>query len=86
MNMIKTGVLAALLLFLSAPIQEYAQSDHGKIPSEWQTVAEKTNYAKTSTYDETTAYCKKLAAASRGIVTYTTYGKSAEGQIGRAHV
>ncbi|HEV7699385.1 MAG TPA: M14 family metallopeptidase [Pyrinomonadaceae bacterium] len=52
----------------------------GKIPKEWQTVAEQTDYSKTSTYDETIAYCKKLAAASGGLITYTTYGKSGEGR------
>ncbi|HTH51468.1 MAG TPA: M14 family metallopeptidase [Pyrinomonadaceae bacterium] len=66
--------------FLLLSLLAIGQSDQGKIPPEWQTVAEKTNYAKTSTYDETIAYCKKLAAAARGVITYTTYGKSGEGR------
>jgi hypothetical protein len=71
------GVLSWFFLLSS-----YAsgQSDQGKIPPEWQTIAEKTDYAKTSTYDETIVFCKRLAAASRGLVTYTTYGKSGEGR------
>jgi len=52
----------------------------GKVAVEWQTTAEKTDYKKTSSYDETVAYCKKLAAASGGLITYTTYGKSGEGR------
>jgi len=52
----------------------------GAVPPQWQTVAEKSDYKKTSTYDETIAYCKRLAAASRGLITYTTYGKSGEGR------
>ncbi|HEY2846220.1 MAG TPA: M14 family metallopeptidase, partial [Pyrinomonadaceae bacterium] len=34
----------------------------------------------TSTYDETIAYCKKLAAASRGLITYSSYGMGGEGR------
>ena len=43
------------------------QSKAVNIPAEWQTTAEKTNYAKTSTYDEAVAYSKKLAGASSGM-------------------
>lgn len=57
-----------------------AQSDMGNVPDEWKTVAEKTDYKRTSTYDETIAYCKKLAEASNGLVTYSSYGKSGEGR------
>ena len=58
----------------------YAQSQMGDVPPQWQTVAETTDYKKTSTYDETIAYCKKLAWSSRGLIRYTTYGKSGEGR------
>lgn len=57
----------------------FAQSDAGNIPAEWQTTAEKTNYQRTSTYDETIDYSKRLAKASPNI-HYTTYGKSGEGR------
>lgn len=56
----------------------YSQSNMGVVPAEWQTVAEKTDYKGTSTYDETVAYAKKLAAASRGLVMYQTFGISGE--------
>ena len=58
----------------------YSQSDTGKVPAAWQTTAEKTDYAKTSTYDEAVAYSKKLAAASGGLIVYKSYGKSGEGR------
>lgn len=58
----------------------YSQSGHGNIPPAWQTTAEKTDYKKTSTYDEAVAYSKKLAAASKGLVVYKSYGKSGEGR------
>jgi len=45
----------------------------------WQTTAERTGYHKTSTYDETIAYCKKLAAASPW-VSYSTFGTSPQGR------
>ncbi|HYJ92421.1 MAG TPA: M14 family zinc carboxypeptidase, partial [Pyrinomonadaceae bacterium] len=54
------------------------QSKAGNIPAEWQTTAEKTNYAKTSTYDEAVAYSKKLANGSGGLIVYQSYGKSGE--------
>lgn len=57
-----------------------AQSEHGNIPPAWQTTAEKTDYKKTSTYDEAVAFSKKLAAASKGLVVYKSYGKSGEGR------
>lgn len=72
--------ISAIVLALVAASVSFAQSDMGKVPAEWLTVAEKTNYAKTSTYDETIAYCKKLAAASHGLITYESYGKSGEGR------
>jgi hypothetical protein len=71
------AVMAAnLALWASAA----AQSEMGDVPMAWQTTAEKTGYQKTSTYDEAIAYSKKLAAASGGLITYTSYGKSGEGR------
>jgi murein tripeptide amidase MpaA len=74
------GMGRAVIWMAALVVGAYAQSDMGKVPKEWQTVAEQTGYAKTSTYDETIAYSKKLAAASHGLITYTTYGKSGEGR------
>lgn len=58
----------------------YSQSETGNVPPEWQTTAERTDYAKTSTYDEAVTYSKKLAAASGGLIVYRSYGKSGEGR------
>ncbi|MEP6788518.1 MAG: M14 family zinc carboxypeptidase [Acidobacteriota bacterium] len=78
MNLVKSfGGVVLLFIFMA---NVYSQSDMGKVPTEWQTTAEKTDYAKTSTYDEAVAYSKKLAAASRGLVVYKSYGKSGEGR------
>jgi hypothetical protein len=35
-------------------------------PSDWQTPAEKSGYAKTPRYDETMAYLRRVAAAAPG--------------------
>ncbi len=71
------GVLVLLALCV-AKLQ--AQSDMGKVPVTWQTAAEKTDYKKTSSYAEAVAYSKRLAAYSRGLVIYRSYGKSGEGR------
>ena len=42
----------------------------------WLTVYEKSNFTKTHTYEQTIAFCKKLADKSE-IVKYQTFGKSA---------
>ena len=68
---------AFLFIFIASV---HSQSNMGFVPAGWQTVAESSDYKKTSTYDETIAYCKKLAAASRGLVTYRTFGTSGEGR------
>lgn len=72
--------LVAGLLAVAFCAAASAQSEMGQVPLEWQTVAERTDYAKTSTYAEAVAYSKKLAAASNGLITYTTYGKTGEGR------
>lgn len=56
-----------------------AQSEAVNIPSEWQTLAESTNYQQTWRYDDTIKFAKKLDKAS-DLVTYTTFGKSGEGR------
>ena len=56
-----------------------AQSESANVPPEWQTKTEQTDYKKTSTYDETIAFCKKLDLASN-LISYKTYGKSGEGR------
>jgi len=56
-----SGCIAVILIFMTSV---YSQSESANVPPEWQTVAEKTDYHKTSTYDETIVYCKKLDLAS----------------------
>ena len=74
---IALAMLAIGILFAVQNIS--AQSDMGKVPIEWQTVAEKTNYDRTGTYDQAVAFAKKLDAASP-LIKYATYGKSGEGR------
>jgi len=76
---ITRAAIGCVLLILLSMTDIFAQSDAGKVPTEWQTTAEKTNYQKTSTYDEAVAYSKKLAGASR-LIKYSTYGTSGEGR------
>ncbi|MBK6428342.1 MAG: peptidase M14 [Blastocatellia bacterium] len=45
----------------------------------WQTVAENTAYRKTSTYDETIAYCRRLAGTSLW-VSFSMFGTSPQGR------
>lgn len=54
-------------------------NDTPAAPPDWRTVAERTDYRETATYDETVAYCKRLEAASP-LVHYTTFGTSPEGR------
>ncbi len=49
------------------------------VPSEWRTTVEKTQFRKTPRYDETLAYCKRLAEASPW-VEYRSIGQSPEGR------
>jgi hypothetical protein len=46
---------------------------------DWRTVAERTGFRKTSTYDETVDYCRRLDAASPWI-RLLTFGRSPEGR------
>ncbi|MBA3770070.1 MAG: M14 family metallopeptidase [Blastocatellia bacterium] len=79
--MYKSRVLAfAAFVFLASVSNGLAQSDHGTVPNGWKTKAEETDYRKTSTYTEAIAYSKRLAAQSRGLISYSTYGSSGEGR------
>src|SRR5258708_40344871 len=73
------SVTFALLSLLLMVNMGKAQSESANVPPAWQTVAEKTDYKKTSTYDETIAFCKKLDAASP-LIVYKSYGKGGEGR------
>ena len=64
-----------ILLFTIMTIEANAQNP----PSEWRTPAEQTDYRETPRYDETIAYCRKLAAASP-LIRYMEFGRSGEGR------
>lgn len=49
------------------------------MPREWLTHAERTDYRETPTLDETFAYCRRLAAASRQI-RLVEFGRSGQGR------
>ncbi len=67
-----------LLLLLST--EANAQDSAKPIPSAWRTHAEQTDYRETPRYDETVAFCRKLAAASP-LIRYTEVGRSGEGRV-----
>lgn len=77
-NMLNRIAFAFLLLFVLSAIG-ISQSESANVPSEWQTTAEKTNYAKTSRYDEAIKYAKDLDKAS-ALISYQSIGKSGEGR------
>ncbi len=53
--------------------------DPGQLPDEWRTRAERTDYAETARYDETVAFCRKLADFSP-YAYFTDFGASGEGR------
>ncbi len=77
---LRLASLAAFIVSLAPPVAT-AQSaaPPTRVPLEWQTHAERTDYRETPRYDETIAYVKRLAAASSQI-RYTTFGVSGEGR------
>jgi len=50
-----------------------------EVPAEWLTAAERTEFRQTPRYEETIAYCRRLAEAS-DLIRYTTFGVSPEGR------
>ena len=73
----KLAVLLAVLFSAASTLN--AQSQATNIPSEWQTLAEQTDYHKSWTYADTISYSQKLAKASP-LIEYTSFGKSGEGR------
>ncbi len=71
------GKLLCLVLLLMT-IKAAAQNTP-PVPPEWRTHAELTNYRETPRYDDTIAYCRKLARATRTL-RYTEFGRSGEGR------
>lgn len=74
------GIVGTFSLVILANLVSFSQSSMGNVPTEWQTEAERSNYAKTSTYDEAISFSKRLASASGGLVRYQSYGTSGEGR------
>jgi len=56
-----------------------SKSPISSIPPEWLTHAERTDYRETPRYQETIAYCERLAAASP-LIRFTSFGQSGEGR------
>ena len=75
----KKNFAALITLLLVSAISIFSQSESPNIPVAWQTTAERTDYQKTSRYDEAIAYAQKLAAASP-LIRYRAIGKSGEGR------
>ena len=74
-----TCVIGVLLILLNFYDTTMAQKTQPPVPTEWQTLAEKTNYRETPRYDETIAYSRKLADASP-LIRFESFGKSGEGR------
>ncbi len=75
----RSGTFISLLLLTILTIDTNAQSSAKPVPPEWRTHAEQTDYCETPRYDETVAYCRKLAANSP-LIRYVEFGRSGEGR------
>ena len=71
----KKTTIFVISLLLSIPI--FATDD---FPEEWLTVAEKTDFRATSSYDETMAFFRKAEAAAPELVRVTDFGRSGQGR------
>jgi hypothetical protein len=70
----KTTILALALLLSTLT---FAADD---FPDEWLTVAEKTDFRATSSYDQTMVYLYRLEAAAPEIIRVTDFGRSGQGR------
>jgi len=68
--------LTLLLLFQA---QTMSQHQHTRVPVDWLTHAEKTDYRETPRYEETVAYAKRLDQAS-SLIKFQSFGRSGEGR------
>ena len=75
----KVNLIGIVIVTIALTKFMNAQSEMGKVPPAWQTTAERSDYKKTSSYDETVAFAKRLDLASP-LVVYKSYGKSGEGR------
>jgi hypothetical protein len=69
--------LLVLFIALSIPCLLMGADD---FPDEWLTVAEKSGFRATSSYDETMAYLHRLEAAAPELIRVTDFGRSAQGR------
>jgi hypothetical protein len=70
----KTTVLAICVLLSTSA---FAADD---FPEEWLTVAEKSDFRATSSYDQTMVYLYRLEAAAPELIRVTDFGRSAQGR------
>ena len=75
-----SGLCALLFLLIAMTNESNAQSPAPPIPPGWQTHAERTDYRETPRYEETLAYCRKLAAAAPAQIRLSDFGRSGEGR------
>src|SRR3954462_4620567 len=68
-----------LIVLISSSQTTMAQNTQPTVPTEWQTLAERTDYRETPRYDETIAYSRKLDDASP-LIKYESFGQSGEGR------
>lgn len=73
------SLCSLLIFFINVNTETNAQSSSPPVPPQWQTHTEQTNYLETPNYDETIAYCRKLASASP-LIRYSEFGRSGEGR------
>jgi len=72
-------LLVASAIVAAAPPKKRDPATETTAKWEWQTYAEQTSFQKTARYDETVAFCKRLAAASPWI-HYESFGVSPRGR------
>jgi len=75
-----SGLCALLFLLITMTNESNAQSPAPPVPPDWQTHAERTDYRETPRYEETLAYCRKLAAAAPTQIRLGDFGRSGEGR------
>ncbi|MDX6272491.1 MAG: hypothetical protein QOD28_3714 [Acidobacteriota bacterium] len=75
-----SGLCALLFLLIAMTNDSNAQSPSTPVPPDWQTHAERTDYRETPRYEETLAYCRKLAAAAPAQIKLGDFGRSGEGR------
>jgi len=69
--------LFVLFIILFIPCLTIGADD---FPDEWLTVAEKTGFRATSSYDETMDFLHRLEAAAPGLIRVSDFGRSAQGR------